>query len=385
MGKSPKELLVATRYVREEHFAGGILACANHVAGFCDRVDLVTVLGARDSREPFVREHLKPNVRPRFFTRPDTGTVVKRRFVEQAFLNKMFEIAFLDDAELPAAVAAEVGAYLRGVLGQYDLVLVADYGHGFLNRDLIQLLTADSRFLAVNAQTNSANTGFNLVTKYPRADYVCIDEPEVRLAMHDRASPMESIIRQVTKDLTARRVAITRGHHGSMTYDELEEGLERAVSILLEQTRRGLKVMFIGNGASAAIGSHQALDYWKNGGMRAVTFNDLALLTAVSNDFSYAEVFEKPIEMFADVGDILLAISSSGRSENILRGADAARKQGCRVITFSGFRSDNPLRSRGELNFYVPSMSYGHVEVTHLALSHTLVDTIIDRRASGSA
>ena len=108
------------------------------------------------------------------------------------------------------------------MLGQYDLVLVADYGHGFLNRDLIQLLTAESRFLAVNAQTNSANTGFNLVTKYPRADYVCIDEPEVRLAMHDRASPIENIIRQVTKDLTARRVAITRGHHGSMTYDEHE-------------------------------------------------------------------------------------------------------------------------------------------------------------------
>jgi len=117
--------------------------------------------------------------------------------------------------------------------------------------------------------------------------------------------------------------------------------------------------MFIGNGASAAIGSHQALDYWKNGGMRAVTFNDLALLTAVSNDFSYAEVFEKPIEMFADAGDILLAISSSGRSENILRGADAARKQGCRVITFSGFRPDNPLRSRGELNFYVPRCPTG--------------------------
>jgi D-sedoheptulose 7-phosphate isomerase len=165
----------------------------------------------------------------------------------------------------------------------------------------------------------------------------------------------------------------------------LEEGLERAVTTLLGQTRQGRKVMFIGNGASAAIGSHQALDYWKNGGMRAVTFNDLALLTAVSNDFSYAEVFERPIAMFADPGDVLLAISSSGRSENILRGADAARKQGCRVLTFSGFRPDNPLRSRGEVNFYVPSMSYGHVEVTHLALSHTLVDTIIDRRRSGSA
>jgi D-sedoheptulose 7-phosphate isomerase len=165
----------------------------------------------------------------------------------------------------------------------------------------------------------------------------------------------------------------------------LDEGLERAVAILLAQTAIGRKVMFIGNGASAAIGSHQALDYWKNGGMRAITFNDLALLTAISNDFSYPEVFEKPIEMFADDGDVLMAISSSGRSENILRGADAGKQRGCRVITFSGFRPDNPLRSRGELNLYVPSMAYGHVEVTHLALSHTLVDTIIDRRAATSA
>ena len=222
MGKSPKELLVATRFVREEHFAGGILACANHVAGFCDRVDLVTVLGARDSREAFIRERLKPNARPTFFVRPDTGTVVKRRFVEQAFLNKMFEIAFLEDSELPASISDEIGTYLHGALDQYDLVLVADYAHGFLNRELIQLLAAESRFLAVNAQTNSANTGFNLITKYPRADYVCIDEPEVRLAMHDRTSPVQDIIRRVAKDLTARRVTITRGHHGSTTYEEQE-------------------------------------------------------------------------------------------------------------------------------------------------------------------
>jgi D-sedoheptulose 7-phosphate isomerase len=162
----------------------------------------------------------------------------------------------------------------------------------------------------------------------------------------------------------------------------LDEGLERAVALLTSQTARGLKVMFIGNGASAAIGSHQALDYWKNGGMRAMTFNDLALLTAISNDFSYPEVFEKPIEMFADPGDVLMAISSSGGSENILRGAAAATRRRCRVITFSGRKPDNPLRALGELNFYVPSMSYGHVEVAHLAISHTLLDTIIDRRTA---
>ena len=159
----------------------------------------------------------------------------------------------------------------------------------------------------------------------------------------------------------------------------LDQGLQMTVDLLVAQTRLGRKVMFIGNGASAAIGSHQALDYWKNGGMRAVTFNDLVSLTAVSNDFSYAEVFEKPIAVFADPGDVLMAISSSGRSENILRGTAAAAARGCRVVTFSGLGADNPLRRRGELNLYVPATSYGQVEVTHLALCHLLVDTIIAR------
>ncbi len=222
LGKSPKELLVTTRFLREEQFAGGILACANHVAGFCERVDLVTCLGAEDSREGFIRAHLKDNVRPTFFYRGDTGTVVKRRYVEQAFLSKMFEVSFLDDADLPDSVSREIERHLGGVLRDYDLVLVADYGHGFLGRDLIGLLAAEARHLAINAQTNSANTGFNLVTKYPRADYVCIDEPEVRLAAQDRRTDLEQIMRALAKDLACRRISITRGHKGCVTFAEHE-------------------------------------------------------------------------------------------------------------------------------------------------------------------
>ncbi|HKW93663.1 MAG TPA: PfkB family carbohydrate kinase [Methylomirabilota bacterium] len=218
MQKSPKELLVTTRFVREEHFAGGILACANHAAGFCGQVDIVTVLGTQDPREDFIRRQLKPNVSPRFFYREDTGTIVKRRYVEQAFLNKMFEVSFFDDGDLPSRVAHRVEEYLADALPQYDVVIVADYGHGFLNRDLIRLLAAESRFLAVNVQTNSANLGYNLVSKYPRADYVCIDEPEVRLAAHDRRSNLEEIIGRLSKDLSSPRVAITRGHKGCVSF-----------------------------------------------------------------------------------------------------------------------------------------------------------------------
>jgi D-sedoheptulose 7-phosphate isomerase len=170
------------------------------------------------------------------------------------------------------------------------------------------------------------------------------------------------------------RVEASDGARASIQYDE---GIRRATEIVRGQTAAGRKVIFVGNGGSAAIASHQAVDYWKNGGMRAIAFNDPALLTCVGNDFGYPHVFEKPIAMFADAGDVLIAISSGGRSENILRAVGAGVAAGCRVLTMSGFRPDNPLRALGELNFYVPSDSYGYVEITHLAVCHCIVDTII--------
>ena len=117
-----------------------------------------------------------------------------------------------------------------------------------------------------------------------------------------------------------------------------------------------------------------AIDYWKNGGIRATAFNDAALLTCLSNDYGYEQVFAKPIEMMSQAGDLLIAISSSGRSLNILNGVAAARKNGCGVVTFSGFAADNPLRSLGNINFYVPSESYGYVEITHLSICHSILD-----------
>jgi len=161
---------------------------------------------------------------------------------------------------------------------------------------------------------------------------------------------------------------------------ELADAVEQAVALVTTQTGQGRKVLFAGNGGSATIGSHQATDFLKNGGMRALALNDAAMLTCLTNDLGYEHVFEKQIEMLADPGDVLIAISSSGKSENILRAVSAGATVGMRTITMSGFAPDNPLRQRGELAFYVPSHSYGFVEITHLALCHCIVDTIIERR-----
>ena len=156
------------------------------------------------------------------------------------------------------------------------------------------------------------------------------------------------------------------------------EGCAGLVDIFAGVRSRKAKILFVGNGASAAIASHQALDWWKTAGVRALAFNDPASLTACANDLGYPEVFAAPIRAFAEPGDILVAISSSGRSENILKAVRAARERACAVITLSGFDADNPLRSLGDVNLYVPSHRYGHVEVCHLAFCHALLDAFVE-------
>jgi len=160
-----------------------------------------------------------------------------------------------------------------------------------------------------------------------------------------------------------------------------DEALENAIHLILEQASNGGKLIFIGNGGSAAIASHMATDFWKNAGIKAMAFNDSSLITCVSNDHGYEYVFEKSIEMFGEPGDVLMAISSSGKSENILRGVNAAQKKGLRILTFSGFKSDNPLRREGDVNFYVPAEHYGYVEVIHHALCHCLIDVIMKNKS----
>lgn len=158
------------------------------------------------------------------------------------------------------------------------------------------------------------------------------------------------------------------------------EGIEKTGKAAISQTDAGGKLIFIGNGGSAAVASHMAVDFWKVGRMKATAFNDSSLLTCIANDYGYEHIFEKPIEMFAEAGDVLFAISSSGRSENILRGVVAAELAGCLVITLSGFKEDNPLRSLGDLNFYVPSSSYGLVESLHQTICHCILDAIVDKK-----
>lgn len=163
----------------------------------------------------------------------------------------------------------------------------------------------------------------------------------------------------------------------------IADAVQSAVEAVSRLHRSSNKVIFIGNGGSAAIASHLAIDYMRNGEVGALSFNDGASLTCLANDFGYEQVFVLPIEVHARAGDLLIAISSSGRSANILNAVAAARKRDMRVITMSGFLPDNPLRGLGDLNFYVPNREYGFVEISHLVLCHAFLDLKMGWTGSG--
>jgi D-sedoheptulose 7-phosphate isomerase len=154
----------------------------------------------------------------------------------------------------------------------------------------------------------------------------------------------------------------------------IDDAIAKVLDAFRRIARGPNKVMFIGNGGSAGIAGHMAIDYAKNGGVRSLTFNDASSLTCLGNDLGYDQVFAKQVEMQAIKGDVLIAISSSGESKNILKAAEIARKMGCEVITLSGFAPGNTLRRSGDVNFYVSSGVYGFVETAHQAILHAILD-----------
>lgn len=219
MGKSSKEPILAMRQLSYEMFAGGALAIANHLADFCAEVRVITYLGKKNPHEEFVRERLKPAVKPTFIYKSDSPTIIKRRYVENYLLSKMFEVYLMNDELLEGEDEAAFCRALEEQLPKYDVVIVADYGHGLMTPKAIKLVSQKAKFLAVNTQINAANIGFHTISKYPRADYICIHEVELRLEHRSRKGNLKQMVEGIAKKMSASKVMVTLGKIGTLIYD----------------------------------------------------------------------------------------------------------------------------------------------------------------------
>ena len=179
-------------------------------------------------------------------------------------------------------------------------------------------------------------------------------------------------IEEIGKHL--RLLSISNNHSEEIPVDQALEILTKMTINIRDQKQT---VFLIGNGASASMASHVAADLAKNAHVHTEVFTDLSLITAIANDMSFEEVYAEPLKRRILRGDMLVAISSSGRSPNILRAVHTTKEIGGRIITLSAMNPENPLRREGELNFYIPAETYGMAETCHSAILHYWIDQIV--------
>lgn len=218
MGKSTKEPITVHKYLSEESFAGGALATANHLAALCDRVTLVTLLGAKRPFDTFIRAHMRPQVKLKLFSQDGSETIVKRRYIDQLTKQKLFQITYIKDSEALGRVEESIVKYLKAEIPKYDCVVINDFGHGILSKRVIRAIYSKAKYISLNVQANSANFGFNIITKYPRANFVCIDDLELRLATHNRYGDIQSLAKRIYNKLRVDSMVITRGPYGASSY-----------------------------------------------------------------------------------------------------------------------------------------------------------------------
>ena len=223
MGKAAKDPILAFLHKTEEAIVGGSLAIANHLADFCRDVEIVTLIGETESREEFISRSLHPNVTWHGITQKGAPTLSKRRFVDDHTGAKIFELYHMDETPLDEGSERELLDAVGSRISNFDLVIVADYGHGVMTPALIDLVCRKAKFLALNTQTNAGNRGFNTASKYLRADYICIAGHEMDLETRDRESNDSDKIKAMAANLNCLCFTVTLGRRGSLHY---EKGLE---------------------------------------------------------------------------------------------------------------------------------------------------------------
>ncbi len=149
--------------------------------------------------------------------------------------------------------------------------------------------------------------------------------------------------------------------------------------MILEAHSRGNKIIILGNGGSAAIASHTATDFSKNARIEMVTYNDASLITCLANDYGYENWMSSCIEFYGKEGDVVILISSSGKSRNVINAAEKSKELNIPIITFTGFDENNPLKQLGDLNIWVDSKAYNIVEMTHQIWLLAVCDAIIGK------
>lgn len=222
VGKSGKEPILVSQKIKVEKYAGGVLAVANNISGFCNNVNIISFIGDRDSQEVFIKNNINSNIKIDVVKKADSPTINKTRFIDNYTKNKLVGIYDLNDSLLNKIEEKKLNEKIDKCINDFDLVIVVDYGHGLITNRIANNLIDNSKFLAINNQINSFNIGYQDISKFKNIDYICINENELRHYYRNRFDKIETLIKKFYKETNSQTIMITRGNSGSIAFKDGE-------------------------------------------------------------------------------------------------------------------------------------------------------------------
>ncbi len=235
LGKSGKEPVLALREIKSERYLGGSLAIAQNISQFCSNTNILTMTGEKKEFLSEIKSKLNKNIKINLINKKNSPTIIKKRFVDYISYNKVLGVYNINDDPLIDIDEKKLKKFLNKNLSNYDLVIVSDYGHGFISNKSAELICKKSRFLAVNAQINSSNIGYHSMKKYKNIDCLVINEKEIRYELRDRSSDLKILIKKLSKKQKIKNLIVTSGKKGATFYNLkennflLSDGLARKI------------------------------------------------------------------------------------------------------------------------------------------------------------
>jgi len=217
-GISIKDPIISTQFIRKERYLGGVFATARHLSQFVKEVNVITLLGEKKKNKEFIEKSIPQGVKYSYFTKPGAYTTIKERFIDSYKLVKLFKMEYLDDSPVPDDLSRKIIEKIRSVYGSYDMILINDFGHGFINQEIMDSITGLNKFIGANIQTKNSNYGFNPVTKCKKADFISLNPFEIRLVFQNKDDDFETLLRRLAGLRMYKDILLTLGKNGAMFY-----------------------------------------------------------------------------------------------------------------------------------------------------------------------
>ena len=220
LGKSGKEPVLVLKELKNEKYLGGAGAICRHLSTFCKKITLLSMLGEKGEFINEIKQALPKNINFKYIKKKGSPTIVKKRFLDNVSFHKVLGVDNLNDDFLNKKDEKIFTKLLKNNLPKHDLVLISDYGHGFLSEKSANLICKLSKYLALNAQVNAANIGYHSMDKYKNIDCLIVNEKELRHEMRDKKNKIEILMKKYSTKQIIKNIIVTQGVTGSLLYNK---------------------------------------------------------------------------------------------------------------------------------------------------------------------